>query len=57
MVSKKKGKKNHFLIGKDRHVIGEKGCYFLIGNEAEIWPIEKDRKCPVGPCEAWYVHI
>ena len=47
MVSKKKVKKFLlFLIGKNRHGIGKKGGYYLIGDGAEILPLEKDRKCP-----------
>ena len=40
-------KKNFFyLIGKNRHGIGEKRSLFSIGNGAEIRPLEKGRKSP-----------
>ena len=45
--SKKSKKKNAFLIGENRHCIGEKRWLFLIGNGAEIRPLEKGRKSPV----------
>ena len=46
MVSKKKVFFFVLFIGKNRHSIGEKRWIFLIGNGAEIQPLEKGRKSP-----------
>ena len=40
-----------FLIGKSAMVLEEKGWLFLIGNGAEIRPLEMGRKSPFLTCQ------
>ena len=55
MVSKKV--KNLSFLGKKQTWYWEKGWLLLIGNGAEIWRIEKDRKRPGNPGDNEYISL